>query len=224
MVLVLFAVVSLVGWNDESQPDAAEVQPSASNCGLGGPAALKAVRVPPGTGVKLESPVLVLGCKKATWHGLLQVVGFRTSQAVCAAADSPREGDTAGILCVPPGSPSRPFCGDKAVCAGPLSWSEGASRNGYSRAVGQVSPQVDDVEVSFVNASGVKRRVEAVVAQVRGNLLTKLGGETEFGVFAAVLPGCSPASGATVIAKDGAGETIGTSHARNPAPGFCEQT
>lgn len=221
VIAVMVTVAFVVGLTGDSQPDAAEFQRFAGGCAVGSPAALDAPRVPPGSRVRLESEVLVLGCKNVKWHGLLQLVGFRTSQGVCAAADSPRERDSAGIVCLLPKSTGRSFC-ESAVCAGPLSWSEGSLRNGYSKMVGQVSPRADRVEVRFVDASGVGRRIDAVVDQARGTVLSRLGAEREFGVFAAVLPGCPPESGAKVVAKDEAGHTIGVARTMDAAPGFCK--
>lgn len=62
---------------------------------------------------------------------------------------------------------------------------------------------------------------EPHVAQVEGELLSKLGVSEPFGRFAALLPGCVPPKEINVVARGANGEFLGSQRGRFEIRDFC---
>ena len=85
---------------------------------------------------------------------------------------------------------------------------------------GDVDTDVVKVEVRFQRQGKIWTKA-ATVAQVEGELLSKLGVSEPFGRFAALLPGCVPPQEINVIARGASGEILGSQRGRFEIRDFC---
>jgi hypothetical protein len=193
--------------------------PAAQSCRVGGKPALQVSRLPRVPGVHVKSPVRVLACSESRWHGKLELVGFRTEQAFCFTADSPRFGEGQPGACIPSSVKQSGVCGHK-LCAGDLTWSEGRG-DGYSQVGGEVPGNVTRVDVRYVKGHGSPARSQSVVAQLRGKGAAAIGVHANYGVFSVVIPGCPPKGGLEVIGRNKVGRTVAIAISRNVFPNVC---
>lgn len=191
----------------------------AQGCKVGGEPTLQASRLPRVPGVHVQSPVRVLACSESRWHGKLELVGFRTEQAFCFTADSPRFGEGQPGACIPSSVRQSGACGHR-LCAGYLTWSEGRGE-GYSQIVGEVPPSVVRVDVRYVKGRHSPARIQTVVAQLRGKVAAMIGVHSNYGVFSVVLPGCPPKDGLEVVGRNRTDSAVAVATSRNVFPNVC---
>jgi len=168
-----------------SSEDGKVEENTSSSCRVGSKPRMDIVRVPAGSGVKLRSRILVIGCGTSpAGAGLVELVGYRTSEGFCYAVDMPKLARSEGGLCAPPSAGWKTICGGESVCAnGAISFTVNGSR--LTQVSGQFDPHIRDLSVN----EG-KRPSVIVVDQVPNRLRKELGMQSSIAFFAAVVQGC----------------------------------
>ncbi len=218
-------VAALVAGAPTSSSAAARSALPHGNCKVGEPTAHQAQRFghPPGKAspVKFYSPILVLACGRTGFlhAGPLEILGYDTSEGLCTTVQVVAVGMQFGGECEPVEGMWHGFT------QAPLSWwgagwSGGGGGASQTNLSGDVDPDVAKVEVRFLRHGKIWTKA-ATVAQVEGELLSKLGVSEPFGRFAALLPGCVPPKEINVVARGAAGEFLGSQRGRFEIRDFC---
>lgn len=199
---------------DSSSEGARYMRGTSSSCRVGDAPRLHLERVPPGSGVKLESRVVIIGCGiSPAGGGPVEIVGYRTSDGFCYSVDMPKLHRSEGGLCVPLSADWKAICGGKHVCAnGAISVS--AKGRSLTQASGQFDPRVKQLSVSEgVGSSTIS------VARVSPELKKQLGIRSSVAFFAAVAQGCSPSGIDLEWVEAGARKQLSIGRI---APGGCQ--
>lgn len=226
LTLSLTVIVAALGVpNPASTSAAAGAAAARGKCKVGEPTSSPEPRFghPPGhaSPVKFYTPVLVLACGRTGFlrAGPLEILGFDTREGLCTTVQVASAGMQFGGECEPVEGSWHEFT------QAPLSWwgagwSEGGSRPSQTNLAGKIDPDVVKVEVRFPRQGRIWTKA-ATVAQVEGELLSKLGVSEPFGRFAALLPGCVPPKEINVVARGADGEFLGSQRGRFETRDFC---
>lgn len=200
--------------------------PRDGKCRVGEPTSSPRPRFghPPGGAnpVKFYSRVLVLACGRTGFlrAGPLEILGYDTSEGLCTSAQVAAAGMQFGGICFPPGTGWQEFTSAPLQWDG-AGWSGGGGGPSQTNLFGYLDPAVVQVEVRFQRQGRIWTKA-ATVAQVEGELLSKLGVSEPFGRFAALLPGCVPPQAINVVARGANGEFLGAQRGgRWQGPDFC---
>lgn len=225
MALSLAVVVGAV-FVDAPGPSSAATHPSPSGakCRVGEPTSWRTRRfgfAGEPKSVKFFSPVLVLACGRTGFlhAGPLEIVGYDTSEGLCTSAQVPRSMIFGGI-CFSSEATWQDFTSEPLKWYG-AGWGEGRGQPIQTNLAGYIDTDVAKVEVRFRRQGRIWTKA-ATVAQVDGELLSKLGVSESFGRFAALLPGCVPPPAINVVARGADGEFLGAQRGgRWEGPDFC---
>lgn len=193
------------------------------HCQPGKQASLRLQRVPPGTGTKLRSKVLVLACGSVFHYGSVEIVGYDTSDGFCYATDSLKLEASEGGLCVAEDANWQTFCENGAVCSGNVTWTS-VDGSPYFQLSGLLAPEVTRVRVTLPKSTGGMRIVGGIVGKPNSKLRRSLNLDAKFGIFALIGRGCPPAKGVKVVGYDNAGNVVGASRSVNLLPGCSSQS
>jgi hypothetical protein len=227
LVLSLAVIIAALGVRMPAAAPAATSSASPrGNCKVGEPTGHPTQRFghPPGQAspVKFYSPVLVLACGRTGFlrAGPLEILGFDTSEGLCTTVQVAAAGMQFGGECESVEGSWHEFT------QAPLSWwgagwSGGGGTPSQTNLAGKIDPAVAKVEVRFRRQGRIWTKA-ATVAQVGGELTSKLGVSEPFGRFAALLPGCVPPPAIRVVARGANGEFLGAQRGpRWEGPDFC---
>jgi hypothetical protein len=157
------------------------------HCAVGGEAILKVPRA--GAGEKLVGEVRVLACHRFKTAGLVQVVGYDTTNNACVAVDYPAEKESEGLACVDRKAKHGLLCG-RTLCSGPVTWSRQGS-GPFTRVNGLVRPSITRVKVIH-RRNGKEAVAMAYTAHIDKRVSDELQFPSQFAVFTSVLQGCPP--------------------------------
>jgi hypothetical protein len=171
--------------------------------------------------VKFYSPILVLACGRTGFLHAdpLEILGYDTSEGLCTTVQVAAAGMQFGGECEPVEGSWREYTKRPLSWWG-AGWSAGGRWPSQTNLAGDVDPDVAKVEVRFMRQGKVWTKA-ATVAQVEGELLSKLGVSAPFGRFAALLPGCVPPRAINVVARGADGEYLGSERGHFEVRDFC---
>jgi len=155
-------------------------------------------RVPPGSGARLKSEVLVIGCGQGpAGAGSVEIVGYKTSKGFCYAVDMPRLTRSEGGICIPVNADWRMICGKDHVCANGAIGFAGNGRR-FTFTSGQIDPDVEGLVA--VEPQGRSMIVRSRLSHKMGE---ELGINPQIAFIAALVQGCSASGIGLEWVKDG---------------------